>query len=348
MPAQRRPLSVVVVEHNKTQRAMLRRVLEAEGDIHVVGLAENGDEAVAVVKATGPKVVTLDLQIAGGGAEAIAAIMRTRATPILVLSVAVQGAWQTRAVDALAAGAVDVLPKPVRWDEAAQAKLRDEVRRLAGVRLRPSAVIAASTPAPPTPAASPAPDRVVAIAASTGGPAAVANVLCKLEGIAAPVLVVQHLHPEFVAGFVAWLGRTAPLPVKTAVSGERLRPGIVYVAPGGVHFRVSGACSAILDPHPENAIHRPSADELFRSVSTAVGRGGVGVVLTGMGADGAAGLVAIREAGGEAIVQDEATSAVYGMPRAALKLGAARQALPLDKIGDAVMTAVSRPRRSAG
>lgn len=343
--ARKRRVTVVVVERNKTQRNLLRRVLEADGDIEVVGDAATAAEAVAVVKEAAPKVVTLDLQIEGGGIHAIADLLRVRATPVLVLSVAVQGAWATRAVDALAAGAAEVLPKPLRWDEAAQHSLRDEVRRLAGVRLRPAAMRAASKTAPPPELPARAPARAVAIAASTGGPMAVAHVLSRLEGVAAPVLVVQHLHPEFVDGFAAWLGNATALSVKVARHGDRLRPGAVYVAPGDMHMRVGSAGAVVLDPNPADAVHRPSADELFRSVAAHVGAGAVGVLLTGMGADGAAGLLAIREAGGMTIAQDEATSVVYGMPQAAAKLGAARRILPLDAIGDAIVTVLARVPR---
>lgn len=345
----RRPVTVVVVEGNKTQRALLCRVLQADGDIEVVGMAATADEAVALVKATAPKVVTVDLQIEGGGINAISELVRARAIPVLVLSVAVQGAWATRAVDALAAGAADVLPKPIRWDDAAQRNLRDEIRRLAGVRVRPATATALvdRAPTPPVPEPSSAPNRVVAIAASTGGPVAVANVLSKLEGLTAPVLVVQHLHPDFVTGFVSWIGRVSALPVKAARNGERLKGGCVYIAPGGVHLRVGVSATAVLDPSPEDAIHRPSADELFHSVAANVGARAVGVLLTGMGSDGAAGLLAIQAAGGTTIAQDEATSAVYGMPRAAAKLGAADRVLPLDRVGEAVVAACGRPRRGA-
>lgn len=335
-----RRMPVVVVEGNKTQRALLRRVLEAEGDIEVVGEATNGAEAVDVVRRTRPKAVTLDLQIEGGGIEAIAALMAARPTPILVLSVAVQGVWATRAVDALAAGAADVLPKPPRWDKTAEATVRDRVRAMARVRVRPTPSAPVRTPPAPVERGA----RLVALAASTGGPAALAHVLAGLAGVSAPVLVVQHLHPDFMAGFVTWLGHASAIPVKAARAGERLKAGTAYVAPGHVHLRVGPGPSAVLDPRPE-AIHRPSADELFRSVAAQAGAGAVGVLLTGMGSDGAAGLLAIRQAGGTTLAQDESTSAVFGMPQAAVKAGAAAQVLPLDELAAAVLAALAAPVR---
>lgn len=343
MPGRRpAPVSVAVVEANVTQRALLRRVLEAEGDLHVVGEAATADEAVALVRSTRPKVVTLDLHIEGGGIDAIAALMEMGPVPILVLSVAVDGAWSDRAVEALAAGATEVLAKPTRWDRAAESRVRARVRAIAGVRSSP-------TPAPPPRPAPPveAPrtsTRAVALAASTGGPAALAAVLQHLAGVTAPVLVVQHLHADFTEGFVDWLGRSSAIPVQPARHDERLKPGVAYVAPGDVHLRVGTGLTAVLDPKPES-IHRPSANELFASLAASVGAGGVGVLLTGMGADGADGLLAMRQAGALTIAQDEASSVVYGMPGAAVKAGAAAKVLALSDIPAAVLTALARPAR---
>jgi two-component system chemotaxis response regulator CheB len=340
------PLEVVVVEGNRTQCNLLRRVLEAEGDMAVTGTAATAAEAAEVVRARKPAVVTLDLQIEGGGIEAISQIMGTSPRPVLVLSVAVQGVWADRAVEALAAGAADVLPKPVRWDKAAEAELRDRVRAMGRVRL--SAAPPATPAVPPPPPAAPAPTgRVVAMAASTGGPPALARVLSELGGLEAPVLLVQHLHPDFMGGFVSWLNRMSALPVKAARAGERIKAGTVYVAPGRTHLRLGPAGVLLLDAKPV-LLHTPSADVLFSSVAHAAGPGAVGVLLTGMGADGAAGLLDIKEAGGAAIAQDEATSAVFGMPNAALRVGAAHEGVALERIASAVRSAVAKsPRRRA-
>lgn len=337
----RTPLTVVVVEENRTQRAVLRRVLEADGDIEVVGEAASTEEAVALVRSARPRVVTLDLEV-DGGIETIGALLGARATPILVLSVAVDGAWSTRAVDALAAGAAEVLPKPVRWDDAAKATVRDRVRAIAGVRVRPVAV--APPPLVSAGGHGAAPKRLVAMAASTGGPPALAHVLSGLAGVAAPVLIVQHLHADFMGGFVSWLEKLSAIPVRAAVAGERLKAGTAYIAPADRHLRVGPGCLAVLDPKPQR-IHRPSADELFVSVASYAGADAVGVLLTGMGSDGATGLRAIRDAGGIAIVQDEATSAVFGMPGAAIKAGAATKVLPLDRIAEVVVAASSSSSR---
>ena len=165
-----------------------------------------------------------------------------------------------------------------------------------------------------------------------------ATVLEGLAGLQAIVLVVQHLHPDFVEGFVTWMARVSPLPVRLAVDGASLRPGTIHVAPGEVHLRLGSGDRAVLDDQPLT-LHRPSADVLFSSIADAP-RPRVGVLLTGMGSDGARGLLRLREHGGVTIVQDEPTSAVFGMPGAAVRAGAAEQILPLDRIAPAILRAV--------
>jgi two-component system chemotaxis response regulator CheB len=256
-----------------------------------------------------------------------------------VLSATVEGRNSAPAIEALMAGALDALPKPARWTPDKEAELRRSVRSLSKVvviRHRRGRAAPVHVPAPPTrPASAP----VVAVAASTGGPAALAEVLAGLAGLAAPVLVVQHLHAEFVAGLVGWMERVSALPVELARHGQALRPGQVYIGPGNVHLRLSSGSRLSLQPTPLT-VHRPSADELFSSVAEHAGASGVGVILTGMGNDGACGLLALRGRGGRTIAQDEATSAVYGMPRAAFLLGAVGRVLPLGDIAAAVVHAV--------
>ncbi|MFL5797778.1 MAG: CheB methylesterase domain-containing protein [Actinomycetota bacterium] len=184
---------------------------------------------------------------------------------------------------------------------------------------------------------------VVAIAASAGGPAALAEVLAGIGGLQAPVLLIQHIDERFMDGFTQWMARASALPVELARDRERLRPGVVYVGPSGVHSKLIQGRRIALDPDPER-LHRPSADVLFESVSQWAGPAAVGVLLTGMGEDGARGLLAVRLAGGHTIVQDRTTSAVYGMPGAAARLDAATEILPLSAIPDAVVRAVKRAR----
>jgi two-component system chemotaxis response regulator CheB len=179
-------------------------------------------------------------------------------------------------------------------------------------------------------AVGPAQLQIVGIGASAGGPRAVATVLKGLNRLSAAVLIVQHIHPDFMDEFCEWMDRECPLPVQMAVDGAHLEAGRVYLAPSNVHLKLGTTRQTILDANPVT-LHRPSADILFDSIARYAGREAVGVLLTGMGADGAEGLLAIRKAGGRTIAQDEASSAVYGMPRAAYRLGAAEQVLPLDQ-----------------
>jgi two-component system chemotaxis response regulator CheB len=168
-----------------------------------------------------------------------------------------------------------------------------------------------------------------------------AKVLSGLAGLRAAVVVVQHLHPDFMDGFVTWMARVSALPVQLAVDGCPLQRGGVYVAPGGTHVRVDDDGRIALGAEPRT-LHRPSADELFTSVAAVQGSRAVGVLLTGMGDDGAKGLLAMRTAGATTIAQDEKTSAVFGMPRSAVALGAASKVLPLDDIADEVMLAMRK------
>ena len=341
------PVRVVVVEDSLVQRAFLVRTLEAEGDIQVVGQAEGAVEAAALVERLRPEVVTVDIHIPdGGGAHAIEQIMGNVPTPILVLSASVENRQSVAAVEALVAGALDALPKPRRWTAEHQALVRSRVRALRDVtvvrhprgRLRQSRTSCDEDHVQSAPRA--CASRVVGIAASTGGPPALASVLGGLDGLDAPILVVQHLHPDFVDGLVQWMARVTRLDVQVATNREPARPGVVYIGPGDVHLRLDADLRISLAPHPVCA-HRPSADELLQSIAIHAGPSGIGVVLTGMGSDGAAGLLALRRAGGSTLAQDRESCAVYGMPRRSLELGAVDRTIPLAGIPRAILRAAA-------
>jgi len=300
----------------------------------VVGQAEGAVEGIALAGRVGPDVVLIDLDVPGDGLHAIEQIMATAPVPILALSPALEPG-SVGATAALAAGALDVLARPERWTEAAEGRLRTHLRRIRGAEVIRHVRGGRRTGGGETGGA------VVALAASAGGPGAIAEVLSGLGGLQAPVLLIQHIHTGFLDGFVQWMGRASALPVRIAQHGERVQPGMVYVGPGGVHFKLDWGRRVSLDPEPES-LHRPSADQLFTSVSLHAGRSGVGALLTGMGEDGARGLLAIRRAGGHTIVQDEGTSAVYGMPAAAARLDAACEILPLPRVALALHRAVER------
>lgn len=334
-------INVVVVEDSIPQRDQLVRALEADGDIKVVGQTHRSKDAIALVRSVRPDVVTLDVQLAdGGGQDVIEQIMAFSPTPILVLSSAVTSPDSRAAVDALVAGAVDALPKPDHWDEGESRRLRDRVRIVEGVAVvrHVRGRLRRGRPADQDEGAVSSALPVVAIAASTGGPAALAVVLAGLVDLRAAVLIVQHLHPDFVEGFVGWMARVAALPVELACDGGRLRPGVAYIGPGGTHLKVTNANRISLDPEPQR-LHRPSADVLFSSLAERPRGTRVGVILTGIGDDGATGLLELRKRGGVTIAQDEHTSVVYGMPAAAQRLGAAQRVLPLERIAAAILKA---------
>jgi two-component system chemotaxis response regulator CheB len=336
----------LVVDGSTAARARVARILERDGDIVVVGQAGSGADAIDLAHELRPDIVTLDLYPPdGGGRRVIEQIMAQVPTPILALSHDDDDRGSPAVVEALVAGALDALPKPEHWTDDEEAQLRRTVRLLNKVHVirHPRGGRAASLTSTSR-AASPHGRHVVAIAASTGGPSALAIVLAGLGGSVAPVLVVQHLHPDFTAGLIEWMSRVSALPVEVAEHGQTPRPGCVYVAPGGVHLRLGADSRLELDPEPVT-IHRPSADQLFLSVAKRAGPAAIGVLLTGMGDDGAEGLLAIRQQGGCTLAQDEASSAVFGMPSAAQRLGAVTQMLPPAELGRAIAEATRQKVR---
>ena len=346
-------IRVLVADDARTFRALLRALLEQAPDVEVVGEAADGNEAVAQVLALRPDVVTMDVRMPGlDGIAAIEAIMARAPTPVVVVSAEGGAEHQDVAFRALAAGAVEVLPKPSlagRFEREAE-EIRRAVRAMAGLTLvtrwgRATAARAgqrAPTPAG-TPAAPPArshpdlrqaaPLRVVGVAASTGGPPALTRLLAALPGAyPAALLVVQHIARGFEAGLAHWLARETSLAVKVAAQGEPIRPATVYLAPADRHL-TARAGAIHLDDGPEEGGFRPSATVLLRSLAREYGAAAAGVVLTGMGEDGAAGLLALRGRGGVTLAQGPQSAVVYGMPRAAVLQGAAAAVLELEALG---------------
>lgn len=336
-------IQALLVEDSPTRRAELNRVLQRDGDIAVVAETGSTEDVVGLVTRIRPHVVVLGL---GDAQHTIEQIMAHAPTPILVLVARVDDRDSAAAVAALVAGALDVMPAPARWTTPLEAGLRHSIRQIHKVTVirHPRGAL----PRPPRQQRHPRgrEQAVVALAASTGGPSALATVLSGLHGLLAPVLIVQHLHPEFTDGLVDWMSRASVLPVKTAEHGEIAVPGQVYLAPGERHLRLGAGARLELLATPAT-VHRPSADQLFESVAEWAGRAGVGVLLTGMGEDGARGLLELRRQGGRTFAQDEASSAVFGMPRAAQRLGAVTSAdlLSLDQLAAAVRRAVSAVAR---
>jgi two-component system, chemotaxis family, protein-glutamate methylesterase/glutaminase len=330
----------LVVDVAGAQRNRLVEVLHNEADIVVVGQPDNAADAIEQVAQTRPDVVILDLHLPEGQSQyAIEQIMARSPTPILILSGRLDNGQTPSAVQALVAGALEALPRPRQWTPELSAELRRTVRLISTVHVirHPRGGLVSGSKRDTTRKSVQEP--IVAIGASTGGPNALATILAGLAGLPAPVLIVQHLHPDFVDGLVDWMSRVAALPVETARFDQIPRPGRIYVAPGGTHLRLGANRRLELDEQPVS-VHRPSADELFKSVAASARSAAVGVLLTGMGDDGAKGLLAIRQQGGITLAQDEASSAVYGMPKAAAHLGAVSEMLPLGKLAAGIQRAV--------
>jgi two-component system chemotaxis response regulator CheB len=362
---EREPATLLLVDDSPVQRRFLRGALEGCPEFTIVGEARNGREAVAMVERLRPSAVLMDLDLPiMNGIEAIERIMASRPTPIVVYSAFVDGENSTNAIDALAAGAVDVVAKP-QWGEGGRLDayaedLRRRMRVASRVRVitHPRGRLRSTAPAvltkvaprpdgdpvetvlapPREPVRRPGTVALLAIGASTGGPQALATVLGALPADFAPaVLVVQHMAEGFIPGLVSWLDQLCPLSVVQGATGRRLMPGTVTIAPSGLNLLVRDHLRVVCEPAPERQFHVPGIDASFESIAESVGAEAIGVLLTGMGRDGAAGLKAMRERGAVTIGQDEATSAVYGMPQAAFALGAVEHQLPLPEIAALVV-----------
>lgn len=341
-------LKVLVVEDSPVARELLLHVLGADPQLAVVGAVADGEQALEAVHRLRPDVVTMDLHMPRmDGVEATRRIMETQPTPIVVVSGSAEPVEVASAMAAIDAGALVAVARPQgpgHPDHRATAEsLRRTVKLMAEVRpVRrwPRDRQARGAAAPGATVGRPARSRrvrAVGIGASTGGPPALRTVLSGLgPGFPAPVLVVQHMTPGFIAGLARWLEDATGMPVRVAGHGDRLEAGHVYLAPDGAEMGVTPDGRVALSRGSDRPGLKPSVAHLFRSLRDAYGPGAVGVLLTGMGRDGAAELGALREAGAVTIAQDEASSVVHGMPGEAIRLGAAAQVLPLEEIGPAV------------
>lgn len=333
-----RPIRVLVADDSELFREVLGRVIGAEPGFEVVAAAANGDQAARLARQLRPDVITMDINMPDAdGFSGIARIMAETPTPILVLTV---NREETVGFRALSLGALDILEKPPADSDLDTygATLRSRLRLLAGVRvirhlrgLRPRRLAA------PRPAAH---SELVVMGASLGGPRAIASLLRALPAdFPAPILAVQHIADGFTEGLANWLDQESKLEVRTARDGDPLLPGLVLLAPTGRHLVVGHGVAGLSDALAVDSF-KPSVTPLFRSAAEAYGPRACGVLLTGMGRDGADGLKAIRKAGGHTIAQDETSSAVFGMPRAAIEIGAVDRVLPLEEIPRALQELV--------
>ncbi|HYG67464.1 MAG TPA: chemotaxis-specific protein-glutamate methyltransferase CheB [Anaeromyxobacteraceae bacterium] len=332
---QDRPIRVLVADDSELFRELLARVVSADSAYEVVGVAADGNEAAALASRMRPDVITMDLHMpCADGFSGIARIMAETPTPILVLSANREEAVGFRA---LSLGALDILEKPSATSDlgAYGALLRSRLRLLAGVKvIRHPRGLRDGRRAHRLPRGR---ADLVVIGASLGGPKALAAILRALPPeFPAPVAVVQHIADGFTEGLASWLAQESRLQVREAREGDSLRAGRVLLAPTGFHLVVTDG-TAHLSESPPVETFRPSVTPLFASAAAAYGPRACGVLLTGMGRDGAEGMRALKSVGAHTIAQDEATSAVFGMPRAAIELGAVDRVLPLDEIPRALV-----------
>lgn len=346
-------IRVLVVDDSPTARLLLVSILRADPEIEVVGEAADGVEAVELVKKLRPDIVTMDVQMPRlDGFAATKRIMLEAPTPILITT-AVDPRAVSVSLEAVRMGALAVHAKPgdpraPGFDEEAT-ELTRQVKAMARVKvvrhIRHEAPPAAIPPAPSRAVLRDSSVGVVAIATSTGGPAALHLILAALPAaFPVPILVVQHISRGFSAGFASWLDGASQLRVKLAEEGESLLAGTVYVAGEDRHLGASPARRVHLSSAPEVGGFRPSGTPLFQSVAAAYGSGALAVILTGMGCDGVEGLRSIREAGGRTIAESEATAVIYGMPGAAVQAGLADFVLPLDQVVTALAGLVFVPQ----
>lgn len=339
-------IRVLLIDDSPMVLHILQRMLARFPEIQVVGTAANGREALDLLPALDPDVVCVDLHMpVMDGLEFTREAMENYPRPILVVSVSVEPG-SPNIFRVLEAGAVDILPKPrdilgANLDKLAN-ELASKIRILSGVRVfrRHNNHASAAKPVP-KPAAMPRPQtapRMVVIGASTGGPQALREILGHLPAnFPLPVVCVQHIGSSFLAEMVMWLAEICPLPVRKAAHGEIPQAGIIYFAPEDAHLELDngGGRFALSLAAPFDG-HRPSVTVTMRAAARCFGAGTVGVLLTGMGRDGADGMASIAAAGGITIAQDEASSTVYGMNKQAVELGAVQHILPLEQISSAL------------
>lgn len=337
-------IRVLLVDDSALTLHVLQQLLVRSPDIEVVGTAADGRKALDLLLTLKPDIICTDMHMPEmDGLELTRAVMTTKPLPILVVSVSVEPD-SPNVFRALEAGAVDVYLKPrdvLGMDQEKIAReLASKIRIVAGVHVfrKREAVEAAARPQPPV-LTEHAPVQLVVIGASTGGPQALRAILSGLpRTLPVPVVCVQHIGEDFLSGLVAWLAEASPLPVRKAAQGETPRNGVVYFAPENTHLEFDNLGRFDLSDAPPCSGHRPSATVTMRSAARRFGARTVGVLLTGMGRDGADGMADIAKAGGMTIAQDEASCVVYGMPKEAVALGAVRHVLAIEQIALALAT----------
>ncbi|WP_339612186.1 protein-glutamate methylesterase/protein-glutamine glutaminase [uncultured Pseudoalteromonas sp.] len=331
-------IKVLIVDDSPLIRGLLKEILEQADDIHVVGSAEDPYEAREQIKRLNPDVLTLDIEMPKmDGLSFLKNLMRLRPMPVVMISTLTQKGSPIT-LEALETGAVDFIAKPTANVSQSLQRyahlLHQKIRTAAGARVRTfkeqnleadSALSTLQFKA----------NSVLAIGASTGGTEAIKEVLVRMPEQCPPIVITQHIPPVFSTSFAMRMDRTCKINVKEADHGDKLRPGWAYIAPGDQHLSIVKQGSALycqLDTSELVNRHRPAVDVLFNSLLVACPKATIAALLTGMGSDGAKGLLALKQAGAYTIAQDELSSVVWGMPKAAIELDAAHEIVRLDKI----------------
>ena len=338
----------MVVEDSLVVRQLLVHIIARDPRLIVAAAVGSAEEALQEIGRVQPDVISMDIRLPGmDGLEATRRIMSERPTPIVVIAGSIEDASLKISMNALRAGALTVVEKPVGVTSAGYDAIAETIctqlyimSQVPVVRQRSLQWRSSGAPSPfkQEPEGRTIRPSIMGIAASTGGPPALAKVLGAFPAdFPIPILLVQHMGAPFMEGFASWLNGLMPLEVSIARDQEIPVPGKVYVAPGDRHLLLSPAGTLQVSAAPALENQRPSATLLFQSMARAAGPRGLGVLLTGMGEDGAQGLLELRQAGGYTMAEDESTAVVYGMPAAAARLGAARVSLPLDLIAPRLM-----------
>lgn len=350
-------IRVLVVDDSALMRSLLTEMINSAPDVEVVGTAPDAATAREMIKVLNPDVLTLDVHMPKmDGLEFLERLMRLRPMPVVMVSAYTQAGSDTT-LKALELGAIDFIGKPradsAKAMEGYAEELVDKIRAAKGARLRRyvmTQITAPKTSLPQPPAAPPVVrpgggGKIIFIGASTGGTEAIKEFLLGIPADCPPILIVQHMPEAFTASFARRLDTLCQPTVIEAKGNEKVEPGKVYIAPGHSHLQIkrspSGFVTELLATPPVNR-HRPSVDVLFDSAAAVLGRQAVGVILTGMGKDGAQGMLRMRQAGARTLGQDEASCVVYGMPREAFIIGAVEEQYPLDEIARRALLATSR------
>ena len=347
-----RKIRVMIIEDSDVVRMLLEEIISRDPRLEVAASVSSAEEGLQLLHKVAPDVISLDIRLPGmNGFQATKRIMSEKPTPIVVVSASVEKEDLKISMNALKAGALTIVEKPVGTTRSDYQEMADQIRTQLAIMSAVKVVRQRRSPSP-SPGARPSglqahpvrkngTFRVLGIATSTGGPNALERLLNGLPAdFSLPILIVQHITPSFLQGFAAWLDDVCPFAAAVARDGEVPVAGKVYVAPTESHLTVR-AGRIRLDPGPPVSSQRPSGTVLFESLACEFGSRAIGVLLTGMGDDGARGLVELRTVGGYTIVEDESTAVVYGMPQAAVRLGAACESLPLHEIATRVLDLIA-------